>query len=121
DFTYVTGTLSGVLDTLSFGENLTTDTGGGRVPVPSPYAGFDGDDLLLDSAFTISNIGLEGYGANNVLNNTLFDLLRGGTTGGSPAAFNTWLFGTAGNSIDFLGNAGDDAITASAYNDVLRG
>lgn len=114
DFDYATGTLSGTLNTLAFGDGLTDTVIGA---IPSPYQSFSGTDLSLTStALTISNIGLSGSGTGNALNSTLFTLLQGNET-----LFNNWLFNTSGNNINFTGGNGNDTITASAYGDTLNG
>ncbi|WP_192931213.1 calcium-binding protein [Gemmobacter serpentinus] len=99
--------LEGTLNSLDLGTTLSAGTGTSYV-MAKP--------TLATTQVEIDNLGITGSGVGGPANAIVFGLANG-----DASALETYLFNTSGNSINFVGSSGADAIVAGIGNDVLAG
>lgn len=102
DFNYSRGTLSGTVDSLSFGTGLTGITAAG-----TGYTSTDAS--LVSTDVTLSDLNMTGSDVNTVLY---------GLMNGDEAPLEAWL---ASHSVTFNGGAGADAYQGGSQADTLIG
>lgn len=101
-YSTATNTLSGSVDTLTFGSGLSNITVGGY--------GYSSTSMAIGStAFTLSSLGLTGTDMNNVLY---------GLMNGDEAPLESWL---ASHAVIFNGGNGGDAYQGGSQADTLNG
>jgi Ca2+-binding RTX toxin-like protein len=105
-YNLTTNTLSGSIDTLTFGENLNGVTS--TVPGTTSTSMSTGT-----TAFTISSLGITGTTQTDNTHAILYNLMNG-----NEAALETYL---ASQSVIFQGNNGNDAFQGGSQADTLNG